>query len=231
MKDQVAIQNQEEMPGIGFLSFVPSEGRDIAALLFKKESLPKKHVIFYQEDRENCFYEIASGQVKLSRHTSDGREITIEILGPGDMFGYLSLFDEGCCECTATAVTKVEVYTLSRTEMERIIKSHPVVLRALISHICRRLRNAYSHLEEMASGNVQHRVSRILLEMARQEGERKDGHLVFNIRLTHQELANLAGTSRETVTRVLAFLKKEGYINVVRSEITILREEDLEEIS
>ena len=223
-------KGQAEYEKIRILRYISSDQRDLLAFKLKKEHYKKKQIIFFQGDKVDCFYEILKGQVKISKFTSDGHEITVEILKEGDWFGFTSLFDIQEVVCTATALTNTTVLTLSGKNFRAIVDKNPSILKELFIDACRKLQRAYTQMENIMSGNVQSRVARILLEMARQEGSRTEEGLVFKIRLTHQELANLVGTSRETVTRVLAFLRKNGYIKVKRSTVTILKEVDMEKI-
>lgn len=220
----------EYLAGISLMDGIPIEACRQFAVKSKIIKLSKKKIIYYQDDPNEKLYIILEGQIKISKFTADGKEITFEILGENDMFGYVSIMEDSCCECTITTLTNVKALSIGRYELTDIIENYPAVLKNLLKNACHRLRNTYQHIENMASSNVQKRVARILLELARQEGEYRKDTLVFNSRLTHQELANLAGTSRETVTRVLTYLKKGGYINVARAEVSILKEDEMDDL-
>jgi CRP/FNR family transcriptional regulator, cyclic AMP receptor protein len=196
----------------------------------KTRQFPKKSTIFFQGDENDKLYEIVDGNVKISKFTADGKEIIIEILRERDCFGFISLIDGGPCECTATALTDVSLNIISFPHLFEILEKVPEIANHLLFSSIKRLRRAYVQMENIVASSVHKRIARILLEMARQEGKYTNKILTFNIRLTHQELGNLAGTSRETVTRVLTQLKNEGYIKVVRSSVSILREDDMETI-
>ncbi|MFP4498948.1 MAG: Crp/Fnr family transcriptional regulator [Vulcanimicrobiota bacterium] len=221
---------KNEMEEINFLKPFNREQKEFILSHLKKDNIKKKTVIHYQE-AENCrFYEILKGQVKSGKITLDGREITMEILKEGENFGYIPLIDGGTCLSTATALTNVETVSLGKDEFLSILNKYPEATDYLIQSICQRMRKVFCHIEHMALTSVQKRVTRILLEMARQEGDYDENDILcFKIRLTHQELANLAGTTRETVTRVLASLKKEDLITVQRSLISITDEDKIED--
>lgn len=215
---------------IPLLNEIPVEARDFLMLRSQSVKFSSKEIIYYQEDPNNKFYIILEGQAKISKYTAEGKEITVEILGKGDIFGYASLIENKCSESTVTTLTNSKMLILNGRDFLSLLADFPTIIHIILKNACLRLRNAYQHIENISSANVQKRVIRILLELGRQEGEYEGSKLVYNTRLTHQELANLAGTSRETVTRILTFLKKNGYITVARSRITIPDEEKMEEI-
>ena len=208
---------------------VTSETIEAIAGKSSVKAFPGKQIIYYQDEPNDKFYVIKKGKVKISKFTPEGKEITIEILGDGEAFGYISLLGNEISESTITTLSKSHLIVLRKYEFAQIIKHHPEIFKCLLLNACQRIRNAYQHIETISSSNAKQRVARILLELARQEGEYQGEYLIFKSRLTHQELANLAGTSRETVTRVLTFLKKTGYIKVNRSIVTILKEDEMEE--
>ncbi|MCD4785705.1 MAG: Crp/Fnr family transcriptional regulator [Candidatus Eremiobacteraeota bacterium] len=215
---------------IPFLNDIPVEAKDLLVSRSQSVKFSPKQIIYYQEDPNNNFYIILKGQAKISKYNAEGKEITVEILGKGDMFGYASLIENKCSESTVTTLTSSIMLILNGRDFLSLLSDFPTVIHFILKNACLRLRNAYQHIENISSTNVQKRVIRILLELGRQEGEYEGRKLVYNTKLTHQELANLAGTSRETVTRILTFLKKNGYITVARSRITILAEDKMEDI-
>jgi len=209
---------------------IPPEAGDYLVSKLKSRNYSSKEIVYYQGDPNDKFFIILEGQVKISKFTAEGKEITIEILGKGDIFGYASLIENKCSESTVTTLTDSKMLVLNESDFISLLNDFPGVIQSILKNACLRLKNAYQHIENISSTNVQKRVIRILLELARQEGEYEGDKLVYNTKLTHQELANLAGTSRETVTRILTYLKKNGYITVTRSRITILTEDGMEEI-
>jgi CRP/FNR family transcriptional regulator, cyclic AMP receptor protein len=213
-----------------FKDVISREMADDAILQIKTKKIPKKTVVFFQGDENDKLFEIIEGNVKLSKFTVDGKEIIIEILKEGDLFGYISLMDGETCECTATTLTDITVNTVSFQNLPELLEKLPDTSNYLLLNSIKRLRRAYVQIENIVSSSVHKRIARILLEMARQEGQYDSNILTFKIRLTHQELGNLAGTSRETVTRVLTQLKNDGFIKVARSNVSILRENDMETI-
>lgn len=230
MKDQTQTKPDKERTSVRFLDLLSDDKKEKLALEFKIEKYHRKNVIFYQGDSSCRFYEVLQGQLKLSKYTTDGHEVTVEILRKGDWFGFLPLIDGKVCECTVTTLTDTVLFSVSNRAFAMIIQDEPEVLIKVLKSACDRLRSAYSQVENIFSGSVKSRICRILLEMARQKGKRKNSHLVFQIQLTHQELANLVGTSRETVTRVLTSLKKKELIKVNRSKISILDEGGMEDM-
>jgi CRP/FNR family transcriptional regulator, cyclic AMP receptor protein len=213
-----------------FREIIPDDILKEAIIQEKQEKFLKRTTIFFQGDKNSKLYQILEGNIKISKFTMDGKEIIIEILKEGDCFGYVPLVDGDLCECTATALNDVIVNTTSFRDFPEILKNVPEFMNYLLTDSIKRIRRAYAQMESISSSSVYKRISRLLLEMARQEGQYTEKILTFKIRLTHQELGNLAGTSRETVTRVLTQLKNDGYIKVIRSNVSILREDEMETI-
>jgi len=209
---------------------LPNEAIKLILEKSKIISFPRKAIIYYQNEPNDRLYIIISGQVKISKFTDDGKEVSVEILGDSEAFGYISLIEDKSCECTVTTLTKADILAVRKYEFLKLIRNYPIIINSLLKNACIRLRNAYNHIENISSSNAQKRIARILLELARQEGEYVNNVLIFNSHLTHQELGNLAGTSRETVTRALTYFKKNGYIKVARSKVTFLKEDEMEEI-
>lgn len=210
-------------------SDISQKALDIISQKSRIVIFPNKTILCYQDEPNEKFYLIREGKVKISKFTAEGKEITVEIISNGDVFGYVSLLKDETCECTVTTLTDTEMQVMNKYEFLNLVEEYPELFKGLLSSACRRLRSAYQHIETISASNVKQRVARILLEMARQEGEYKNNSLTFESRLTHQELANLAGTSRETVTRVLTYLKQKGFIKVSRSTVCILNEDEMEE--
>lgn len=210
-------------------SEISQKALDLMAQKSRIVNYPNKTIIYYQDEPNEKFYLIRDGKVKISKFTAEGKEVTVEIMGNGEAFGYVSLLENDTCECTVTTLTDTEILVMGKFDFQEMLEDYPELFRGLLTCTCHRLRSAYQHIETISASNAKQRVARILLEMARQEGQYKDSKLTFKSRLTHQELANLAGTSRETVTRVLTYLKQKGFIKVSRSTVCILNEDEIEE--
>ena len=155
-------------------------------------------------------YVILSGKVKLGRHSPDGRENLLAVMGPSDMFGELSVFDPGPRTSTATAVTDVRLATMDRDALREWINKRPEIAEQLLRVLARRLRRTNNALADLIFTDVPGRVAKALLQLARQFGQQEGGHLRVTHDLTQEELAQLVGASRETVNKALADFGHRG---------------------
>ena len=190
--------------------------------------LSKGEILFREGETEDRLYVVVAGKIKLGRSGSAGRENLLAVLGPGQMFGELSVFDPGPRSTTATAVTAVEVRTLEHDELMRWIEGHPEVARSLLAQLAGRLRRAHDVVADLVFSDVPGRVAKQLLELARRFGDRKDDGVHVHHDLTQEELAQLVGASRETVTKALADFAARGWIRLEPRSVTLLDVERVE---
>ncbi len=195
---------------------------DIESLahLSTRRHCPKDTVVFFENEEGDSFFMILAGRVKVTILGDDGREVILTMLAPGDFFGEMSLLDNEPRSATAIAAEDTELLCLARVDFEKVATKRSIT-RALIKTLTQRLRRANHQIQTLALLDVYGRVARVILDMAREEGRRlKDGQIAFR-RATHQEIANRIGTTRETVTRMLKDLERQGMIKVEGKEIIL----------
>src|SRR5215207_8622441 len=185
-------------------------------------TLTKGEVLFHEGDAEDRLYVVVSGKIKLGRSGSAGRENLLAVLGPGQMFGELSLFDPGPRSTTATAVTPSELRTLEHDELMGWLTGRPEVAQGLLGQLAARLRRANDVVADMVFSDVPGRVAKQLLELAQRFGDRRDDGVHVHHDLTQEELAQLVGASRETVNKALADFAARGWIRLEPRSVTIL---------
>jgi CRP/FNR family cyclic AMP-dependent transcriptional regulator len=196
---------------------------DVTSLskLTTRRKYPKDTVIFFENEEGDTFFMIIDGRVKVTILGDDGREIILSVLGPGDFFGEVALLDNEPRSATAIAVEDTELMSLHRLDFQNVLNENKSITLALIKTLTARLRKANHQISTLALLDVYGRVARVILDMARDEGKRlKDGRIAFR-RPTHQEIANRIGTTRETVTRMLKDLERQGLIRVEGKEIVV----------
>lgn len=173
---------------------------------------PKDRVVIMAEDEGDTLFLIHRGQVKVSIVSEDGREVILSILGEGDFFGEMSLLDGNPRSANVTTMSETELLMIRRPDFLRLIQKDPQIAIKLLSVLASRLRKTDRKIEGLALSDVTGRITQTLLQLAEEQGSpTPDGILVKN-RPTHQELANMSGTTRETVSRVLKRLENQGYI-------------------
>ena len=193
-----------------------------------KLHLNKGDILFHEGDSEDRLYIVVSGKIKLGRTGSAGRENLLAVLGPGQMFGELSVFDPGPRSTTATAVTACELRTLEHDELIPWLTDRPEVAQGLLSQLAARLRRANDVVADLVFSDVPGRVAKQLLELAQRFGDKRDDGMHVHHDLTQEELAQLVGASRETVNKALADFAARGWIRLEPRSVTILDVERVE---
>jgi len=204
--------NDEEIETLSDVTFTRTFGKD--------------SVIILAEEEGDTLFIIKEGQVKVSIVSEEGREVILSLLGSGSVFGELSLLDGKPRSANVVAIEETELIMLRRADFVQLIYKVPQIATSLLAELASRLRRTDRQIEGLALLDVTSRISETLLQLAGDQGvETTDGILIQN-RPTHQELANMSGTTRETVSRVLKRLESQGYISCKGRTITILREEN-----
>ncbi|MDN5745045.1 MAG: Crp/Fnr family transcriptional regulator [Nocardioidaceae bacterium] len=191
-------------------------------------SLRRGEVLFNEGDNGDKLYVVLDGKVKLGRTSSDGRENLLAILGPGSMFGELSLFDPGPRSATVTAVTDVDFAALSHEDLLRWLDGRPGVARGLLTQLAGRLRKANDVVADLVFSDVPGRVAKALLDLADRFGRTADDGVHVHHDLTQEELAQLVGASRETVNKALADFAARGWLRLEPRSVVVL---DMERMS
>lgn len=204
--------NEEELKALAELTFTRNFGKD--------------GVIILAEEEGDTLFIIKEGQVKVSIVSEEGREVILSLLGPGTVFGELSLLDGKPRSANVVATEETSLVMLRRSDFVQLIYKTPQIATALLAELATRLRKTDRQIEGLALLDVTSRISETLLQLATDQGKETSDGITIESRPTHQELANMSGTTRETVSRVLKRLEKQGYINCVGRKITILREDN-----
>jgi CRP/FNR family transcriptional regulator len=178
--------------------------------------------VFREGDQGDQMYFIVSGKIKLGRTSPDGRESLLAILGPGELFGEMALFDPAPRTATATAVSETRLAGLKNDALMALLRARPEVSAQLLQALARRLRRTNDSLSDLVFSDVPGRVAKALLDLADRFGRpATDGVLVAH-ELTQEELAQLVGASRETVNKALAEFVQRGWIRLEARAVVIL---------
>lgn len=214
------------------LSRVPMfEGLDAEALrglasVTSAQRFSRNALVILAEEHGDSFFIIRSGKVKVSVTGNDGREVILSLLGPGEFFGELSLLDGHPRSADVTTVERTELLAIRRNDFLNVINEHPVIPTHLLVTLATRLRKSDRQVAGLALLGISERISSVLLAIAEEQGEETDEGIVIRKRPTHQLIGSMAGTARETVTRVMKRLVDEGYIRTDGRELVILRRDD-----
>jgi CRP-like cAMP-binding protein len=181
----------------------------IASLLIERR-FPKHKTIVEEGAPGDYMYIIAEGSVKVTKLSGDGREKILELLEVGDFFGEMSLFDEAPRSASVKAMSDVRILALARNDFLHLLSRSPDLALSVIQELTRRLRQVDEQASSLSFQRVKERTMGLLLRLAKDasnhEGRRKTPVL------THQQIADMIGTSRETVTRAVKGLKEEGWL-------------------
>jgi CRP/FNR family cyclic AMP-dependent transcriptional regulator len=178
------------------------------------QHMERGDVLFREGDSGDRLYVIGEGKIKLGRSSPDGRENLLAILGPGEMFGELSLFDPGARTATATAVAETQIVGLTNEQLKTFLAERPGVAATLLAALARRLRRTNESLADLVFTDVPGRVAKALLDLAERFGRPVDGGVMVSHDLTQEELAQLVGASRETVNKALADFATRGWLKL-----------------
>ena len=203
-------------------------GRTAVAAELRDASFSAGQVIFSRGDAGNELYIVASGRVRLSVLTADGKELSFAHAEAPSVFGELAVFDGRPRSADATAVSKVQALSLSKAAFSRLLAAQPSVAEAAIKFLSSRLRDADEQLEAIALHPIEARLARFFLAAARQKDPSgKSSHVTFALPISQSELALLVGASRPKVNAALALLEAEGAIERKGQDVNC----DLERLS
>ena len=181
----------------------------IASLLIERR-FPKHKTIVEEGLPGDYMYVIREGQVKVTKLSGDGREKILELFGPGSFFGEMSLIDNSPRSASVKTLAETRILALSRSDVLGVLRRSPDIAMAVIKELTRRVRQVDEHASSLSFQRVKQRTQGLLQRLAKDEvGE--DGWRTTPA-LTHQQIADMVGTSRETVTRVVKGLKTAGWL-------------------
>ncbi|MDD4601782.1 MAG: Crp/Fnr family transcriptional regulator [Negativicutes bacterium] len=187
----------------------------------------KGTVIFFEGDPGAGFHYVKTGKVKIVKMTDDGREHIIKILGAGDLFAEVLLFNNRPYPATAVAVEDSAIGVIKNIDLEKLVLSSNLLALELIKALSQRLLYTQQKIKNLALNDVTARTAEVLLRLGREQGQKNGGRIDIMLDLSRQDLASLVGTTRETVTRTLAALKRDGLIDFTGQKIMLIKPDQL----
>ena len=184
-------------------------------------SFPKGVRVFHEGDQSDACYIVRSGDLRVTREHPDGRAIALATLGPGDIFGELAMLDGEARSASVESLSDCELLALPAADVRRLLAEAPETTVKLVVALTRRLREANERIARQSFQTVPSRVAGVLSQLIAEEApiDTRDG---VTIRMTQADLAQLAGTSRESVSRFLATLERAGVVRVGRGRVTVV---------
>ena len=178
-------------------------------------------VIFREGDASDTCYVVRRGHCRAMRENIDGRTIALAHFGPGDIFGELAMFDDERRSATVEALDDVEAIAIAGSDMRRLMRAHADIAVKLVIGVARRLREANERLTRQSFQTVQSRVAGVLLQLVEQAQAEGAGPRDVLLKVTQAEIAQLAGSSRESASRFLAVLERAGIVTQGRGRLTV----------
>jgi CRP/FNR family transcriptional regulator len=191
------------------------------ALVAVPRSFPSQHIIFREGDQSDTCYVVSSGHARAVREHPDGRTIALAHFGPGDIVGELAMFDDERRSATVETLDAVEAIAISGADMRRLLREHPDIAAKLVISLGRRLREANERLARQSFQTVQSRVAGVLGQLVAQAQSEGAGEADVLVTITQADIAQLAGSSRESASRFLAVLERAGIVSQGRGRIVV----------
>jgi CRP-like cAMP-binding protein len=195
-----------------FQDLEAAELQSVAAM-FKERQYNRSEIIFVEEDTGQYMYVVKEGRVKVSRTLPNGRETILTFHKEGEYFGEMSLIDGETAPATVTAVVATTILVISRTDFS-VLLANPTIQSMFLKVLCKRCRDAWAQISVLAFHQADARIRASLDHLSRNRGTPTDHGIRIDLHLTHRELAEMAGISRETATRILGQLQSEGVLTI-----------------
>jgi CRP/FNR family cyclic AMP-dependent transcriptional regulator len=186
-----------------------------------RQHFKKNEMILFEEDADTRLYIILMGMVKLTRINDDGREFIFSFLGEGDVFGELSILDDEIRSTNAVAVEKTVLMYIDRSDYQEIFQTHPQLTLNLLREMTMRLRIRDAHIKSLTLQSATGKVANTILRFADESGRIHMGQVEITRLPPHRDLANMVGTSRETISRAINWLTANGYLQKMNGRLVI----------
>ncbi len=190
--------------------------------VFVVRSYTENQVIFMEEETGKYMYIVLAGKVKITKSSQGGKETILSIHQPGDFFGEMALIDGKTSPATVSAMEDCRIATISGHDFHTLLMKNDKIVRQMILVLCSRLRQVWAHVQSLSYNTADARIKAVILQLSQKHGVADSRGIIINLKITHQELAEMVGTSRETVTRTLARLQKKGVLLMDRRRIVVL---------
>ncbi|MCX7206029.1 MAG: Crp/Fnr family transcriptional regulator [Proteobacteria bacterium] len=209
---------------LGSSLFCDLSNADLAELATHTElrSLRAKQMVVLQGTPGNEMYAVLHGRLKVIRSSAEGKEATISILEAGEMFGEIAMLDGGLRTASVETLEPCELLVLRRENVMQYLDRHPQVMHQMIAALCQRLRSVDDFLQDAMFLNLPQRLGKTLRQLAHQHGIKDDEGVTIDLKLTQQELANMVGSSRESVNKQLSVWMEHGWLHMEQGVIRLL---------
>ena len=213
-----------------FSRLSPADRQAVAAVATVRH-YPKGDTIFEQESPSDALYAIVSGRVKIFRMMPNGKDLILEVFGPGDPLGAVALYMDRPFPASAAALEDTTCVVIPRATFFRLLETNSSLVRGLLLGLTTRLVELTNRLAELSSGRIEGRFARLFLKLAREMGRPDRGGAFVPLALSRQELADMTGTTIETCIRIMSRWGKEGIVRTEKDGFVVLDRSALERLA
>ncbi|MBS3946541.1 MAG: Crp/Fnr family transcriptional regulator [Melioribacter sp.] len=224
------------MPSSEFLAYVPifsnipMETIERIEKIGTRKNYLKNDVILMEDEVGTALFVIVTGKVKVARTSGDGREVILTILSESDFFGEMAILDGQTRSATVVATEDTELFLIQRNDFINLLKEYPEVAISLLQELTKRLRSADAKIKALSLKDAEGKVATVLLQLADDVGRIKQGKVEIEKLPLQQDLANMAGTSRETISRTIHSFAKKGLVELDGNKLRITDYEKFKEL-
>jgi CRP/FNR family transcriptional regulator len=194
---------------------------------FSVEEFRKKENVFSEGDPSDWLYGVLNGKVKITKISADGKEIILEVISPGDVFGAVAVMRGFPYPANAAAMEDTRLLKVSRTNFLKILDGYPSVMYCMMQNLGDRMKGTHESLKNIALEKVSSRIASLLLKLAEKSGVETPEGTVIDFKLTKQDIADMVGTTVETSIRTMSQFKKRGIVEEREGQIVIKNHEEL----
>ena len=224
------LENNDFLKYVPIFSELDDNTLDQISKLGIRKNFTKDSVVLFEHETGSALFVIVNGKVKVSRVSDDGKEVILTILGESDFFGEMAILDGLARSANVTAMEDSELFIIQRSEFLELLQSHPEIAIALLQELTQRLRAADMKIKSLSLKDAEGKVATVILQLADDIGKIKHGTVEIEKLPFQHDLANMAGTSRETISRTLHSFAKKGMVELDGSKLKILDYEKFKEM-
>ncbi len=218
------------LENFNIFSGLSKQSMEVLSKITTMENFPKNQPIYFAHEPSNAIFFLKKGRVKLTRTSPEGKEMIVALVNPGDVFGEMSIIDEGERTDYAIALDECLICAISKSDFRDFIEENPSLNLKITKLIGFKLRRYSERIEDLVFKDAEQRVVSFILGLANDNGKRIGDEVFIKPFLTHQDIAELTACSRQTVNSILTDLREKKVINFDRRKLIIYREEELNKI-
>jgi CRP-like cAMP-binding protein len=213
---------------VPFFAALPAEAIEEINTQFRDQGYTASETVYFVGDQAKRLYVVASGNVKLVRHSPAGQDVLLDMLTPGEFFGSLAVLGDATYQDTAQAQTPACILSIDADDFQHILETYPPVALAALNITSARLKEAHETIQQLSAYSVEQRIAAVLLKLADKLGEQQSDGLLIQMPLSRQDLAEMTGTTPETASRIMSQFKQDDLIRTGRRWISILNLDQLQ---